>query len=562
MIKKLTAVLILCVLTAFVTEKLISIQSNTLASQQSWYSLKKLTNSYFLGFMGADDFLFERQSLAGQKLNLGVWFGYQDVLYKKPLPDFKEYEVNFNLETEKSYLLIYLNCDREKCWAFRASANPEYPTALFLIANSGEFLRKIELGSAASIGTGRHNFKVKHLQQNFELYLNDVPYSKFEYAFEYKPIRFMGGFHPVSVSEIKYSDVGGKIHELNFKSPFSLKVFLICLLALFLLTTTALFVFKRSHQKWNAGLAFILTILCLNGMFYVFDNYYWSHLYLTEKPNPTQEGSAKWISALEKFRKNTFVSQAAVHAQDLFLHQSIWFEPYQALQQKDLGIGINDFQIIDVNGNTTFKKDINEDIEKINQSNYLKVAFVGGSQSWGTGATRLNKTWAALVIKNLATKTNRKVVGINFSICGGVLYNFIQRADLINKLKPDLFIFNFGANDLPTPDLHFKFQLKELSQKINLKQMNVLFSIEAVSHEDSVNPTPKADLITQFAAKNQLQLVSLHDYFKSPAVVDSGNMWHDQLHFTDFGHIQTSRFFTNTEAYKKLLGNLNKSTGN
>lgn len=562
MIKKITAVLFLCLITAFYAEKFISLQSNTLAHQLSWYSLKKISNSYFLGFMGTEEFLFERQSLAGQNLNLSTWFGYQDVLYKKPLPDFKEYTVHFNLETEKSYLLIYLNCDREKCWALRASANPEYPTALLLVSNSGEYVRRIDLGSSASIGTGKHTFKIKRESTDYEIYLNSTLYTKFEYAFEYKPIRFMGSISPVSISEISFIDVAGKATTLNFEAAFSAKIFLICLSAILLLSLFILLFLRKNPDAWNISYALLAVLLCISFIFYIFDNYYWSHLYLTEKPNPTEQTGTKILNSMEKYRTELFVSKAKLHEQEHFLHQTIWFEPFQKLQQKNMGIGINDYQIIDSDGNTIFKKDINTDIEIINKSNYLKIAFIGGSQAWGTGATRLNKTWAALIVKTLAVRTNRKVVGINFSICGGVLYNFIERAELINKFKPDLFIASFGANDFPTPDSHFTFQLKQFSEKVNLKQINTLLSIEAFSHEYSETETPKAALIRQFATENQLPLVSLHEHFKSSAVVDSGNMWHDQLHFTDFGHIQTSRFFTNTDAYKKLLGNLNKSAGN
>ncbi|MBY0553761.1 SGNH/GDSL hydrolase family protein [bacterium] len=562
MIKKIAAVLFLCLMCAFVLEKLIALQSHTLASQNSWYSFKKISSSYFLGFMGSDEFLFERQSLAGQNLNLGTWFGYQDILYRKPLPDFKEYSVHFNLESEKSYLLIYLNCDQEKCWAFRASANSEYPTALLLVSNSGEYLRRVDLGSSSSIGTGGHIFTVRRQGQNYEIWLNDIPYSKFEYAFEYKPIRFMGGISPVNISAINFTDVADKTTALNFKTIFSIKIFLICLTIISVLSLVILIFFRKNIQVWNISYTALSVLLLVSLVFYVFDNYYWSHLYLTEKTNPTAKTGTKILNNLEQYRNKLFVSKSDLHGQHFFLHQNIWFQPFQKLQQKNLGIGINDFQIIDSNGHTIFKKDINSDIEKINQSNYLKVAFIGGSQAWGGGATSLNKTWAALIIKTLATKTNRKVVGINFSICGGVLYNFIERADLINKFKPDLFIASFGANDLPTPDLHFKFQLKEFSEKINLKQINTLLTIEAYSHEYSETETPKATFIRQFAVENELPLVSLHEYFQSPAVVDSGNMWHDQLHFTDFGHILSSRFFTNTTPYKKLLGNLNKSAGN
>lgn len=143
MLKKITVLLILLLFSSYFIEKYISIQSNTLASHKSWYLFKKSDGPYFKGLMGVDGFFFERQSLANEKLNLGVWFGYHDVLYKSPLTEFESYKVNIKLESNQSYLWTYLNCDNEKCLAFRSSAHAEYPSGLYVIKNNGNFFQTL-----------------------------------------------------------------------------------------------------------------------------------------------------------------------------------------------------------------------------------------------------------------------------------------------------------------------------------------------------------------------------------------------------------------------------------
>lgn len=290
----------------------------------------------------------------------------------------------------------------------------------------------------------------------------------------------------------------------------------------------------------------------LTFILFSFDNYYWSNLYISERVNPAYNKKIDFILSLEKHRKNKFIKEDDVIKQKQFLDLPIWFEPFRIMQQSDLEAEINDFQIIDASGNASFKKNIEDDVLKYNKEKYLKIAFIGGSQTWGAGATGINNTFVSLIIKDLAHKTKHKVVGINFSICGGVLYNFLERSDLILKFKPDLFIVNFGANDGETIDSHFEHQMKEFIDKIKQEKINMLFSIEALSHEYIANEPPKAEIIREFALKHNINLVSLHNHLSLPKIRDSGLLWHDQVHFTDFGHILASQFFINTESYKNL----------
>lgn len=549
MIKKIIGLLILILFSSYFIEKYISIQSNTLASHESWYSFKKPYKPYLSGIMGSYDFLFERQSLADEKLNLGVWFGYQDVLYKNPLSDFESYKINFNLESNQSYLWVYLNCSNEKCLAFRSSAYADYPSGFYLIKHNGEILQHLATGPLYT--PGQHQIKITKktdLNRAYQLFVDNILIQDLEYNLPFTLVRFRGGYHPVAVQNIEIIDLQKKSTNIDFKSDFNINRFFAALIILMLLSIVIFFIQKEWNSLYlcNMVLAFLAVIV------FSFDNYYWSNLYATGRVDPTYEKKPNFIVSLEKYRKNLFVNKDAVFRQKDFLNLPIWFEPFQTIQQMDLKMGVRDFQIIDKYGNTKFIKSIDEEIIKYNTEKYLKIAFIGGSQTWGAGATGIGNTFGSLIIKDLTRKTKRKVVGINFAMCGGVLYDFIERADLISKFRPDLLIVNFGANDSPTIDSDFRHQMKEFIDKIKQKKINTLFSIEALSHEYTDHEPKKARIIREFASQHNINIVSLHNYISSSQVRDSGLLWNDLIHYTDFGHMLASQFFINTDSYKNL----------
>ena len=80
----------------------------------------------------------------------------------------------------------------------------------------------------------------------------------------------------------------------------------------------------------------------------------------------------------------------------------------------------------------------------------------------------------------------------------------------------------------------------------------MLFSIEALSIEHSVGETVKAPLIKRLVGNKNFQTVSLHEYIAKAETRNSGLLWQDHVHFTDFGHTQAAKFFINTESVKKL----------
>lgn len=544
---------ILLLISSYFFEKILSIQNNTLASRQSWHSYKKVGGPHLVGLPGRDDFFIERQALAGENLNLGVWFGYNDILYKEPLSDLENFNVQFVLNSDASYLWVYLNCDTESCLAFRSSAHPAFPTGLYKIKNTGELLQTLAPGPLLTRGSHQLKISKKEDAQEamYSLFIDNTFVQDVEYKLPFNPLRLRGGEKPTTVTSINFTDLQKKTHRVDFKAPFSFNRFFILLSILFLLSLAVFY-----KKAWNYVFLFNLLILLFSFMLFSFDNYYWSRLYVTGRHDPINEKNHSFVISLEKIRKILTENHEDVFAQENFFNTRSWFVPLEKQRAKKRWLfDFKDYILFDpAVGATTFNEDITPNILDYNKKNYLKIAFIGGSQTWGAGATRPETTWASLVVKDLAKNTRRQVVGINFAICGGVLADFIPRADLLVALKPDLLIINFGSNDHSTDVEVFKLQFQNLINKLLSAKINVLVSIEAISYEHNPKGSPhKGEVLLELAQKYNLELVSLHNYFSSTNIRDSGLMWQDLVHFTDFGQAQAAKFFINTSAYKKLI---------
>lgn len=523
-LKKLFIFMFFSLLAALVFEKLISLQSHTLANTAAWHSVKRLEVMPF-GLMGAEEYFSDRHALLGERLNLGAWFGYQDVQYREGIDDFESMNLRVELDAD-SYLWVYLNCDDMECVALRMSTTPEFNSGIYVIKKNGE-ITKVAAGEILEDGAHRVGIVADsnrmHLVSIDGHVVHNVKYGSGTSAV----LRFRSGEKPAFVSDIEVTGRNKQRLRLNFTAKFQYVRFFGIFGVLLVLALLVGFATRNP----NYGFTVIFVFLSLGIILFIFDKFYWSRLYLTREMNPAHEFSSGVVLSFEDWRKN-------------------FFKVAEKPQKVQVDITIDDIQIIDRHGNVTAARSI--DSVPANSAGALKIAIAGGSQSWGGGASSLSTTWGARLVKELAQKTGRNVVGVNFSICGGKLSNFMQRTDEILKFKPDLMIVNFGFNDEVTPDSHFESQLSEFIDKLAAAKLKVLFSIEAQSIEHLTQETVKAPLIRRLVSKKNYETVSLHDYIAKAETRNSGLLWQDHVHFTDFGQAQAAKFFINTESVKKL----------
>src|SRR5262249_62313940 len=90
---------------ALITE-IVLYSQNSLYLNDRWIVQKRMMK---MGVMGADEFLLTRTPLAQNLLNLGSYFGYQEVIYRQPVT-LSRIEFRFQVE-DGSYLDLTYNQD-------------------------------------------------------------------------------------------------------------------------------------------------------------------------------------------------------------------------------------------------------------------------------------------------------------------------------------------------------------------------------------------------------------------------------------------------------------------
>jgi lysophospholipase L1-like esterase len=95
------------------------------------------------GVMGAFHFMRSEQAQAGHRLNLGAWFGYQEVLYKRPL---RPAQLSFAfLLQQRAQLSVVFDKTDSGFSGIRLSVDPVRESMAFTASDAGEFLGRVPL---------------------------------------------------------------------------------------------------------------------------------------------------------------------------------------------------------------------------------------------------------------------------------------------------------------------------------------------------------------------------------------------------------------------------------
>lgn len=534
-------IFLISLLTAFLAEKIISQQNFTLASQKSWHSLKRIRTSQFLSAAGTDEYMFERQSLAGEQLNLSSWFGHMDLVYKQLAQASDNLKFDFSLENEYSYFLVYLACRGTDCVAYRFSKD-EIGSGIFLINLDGEFKKS----QPDSMVTKRLVISKKFTfeKKNGRLFLNDDDIGAVPEAYSEFPVWISSGLEPVTVTRVQ----AGDFLNTDFSAPYSKMRFVFIFLGLMVVSSLLLLTFRGQFAPVLLGCCVVFTLVAV---IFGFDRYYWSRQYIAKIYNPGNTLATPLGLEFEERRKSFFEQFKSNQAEEMsFLDKSeVPLSGYAGIQKAPrIEAHIFDWQLIASDGNIKFQQKVKEELELLAKQKNYRVGFLGGSQTWGAGAVTVKDSFPSLVIQQLQ-RPGRRVVGANFAHCGDLAFNIYKSLSLVSSFDPDLLIVNFGANDSETKDKQFLFYLLKINEWSKHHKAKILFSIEGFNHIENKasasNEVVKAPLIREFAKAYKFEVVSLNDYLNSPELRHSGIIWIDQIHFTNFGHRLAARFFSN-----------------
>jgi lysophospholipase L1-like esterase len=167
-----------------------------------------------------------------------------------------------------------------------------------------------------------------------------------------------------------------------------------------------------------------------------------------------------------------------------------------------------------------------------------RILFLGGSQTWGAGASRDGETFVALLERELNARASaaRPVRCLNAGVSG---YDAGRMLDLYRMLqpdfRPDLLVVVASCNE--SSAAAFESRLEEILSFNRERGVDTLFVLEA--NELGIGPAAATQtayhaVMRRVAARRGVPALDMHGCLTREA--DKGFLWWDWVHLTDYGH--------------------------
>lgn len=437
--------------------------------------------------MGAFAFLVTKVALAEKNLNLGAWNGFQEVLYKERV-DPSSVEFDFFL-TEYAYFSFIFCKNGEGFSGIRLSNDERFDPVYFHASPEGEFLNKTALTVRNLRKEQWNHFKMDFSVDNFSLSINHSPVGSFpSKGVKNQIIGFRGSMNEAFIDNVTIrsnSSVIRERFEVDQKKTGSFLLFASVFLAVNGMVWIALRMKKRA--------LFRLCIINISLFACVFILYTYTQMQSKRYPSDPDQ---------IKYRKK------------------------EKAKIKDPGSIIDRIQ-------KTY------DVE--NRENAYRILFIGGSQTWGEGASQEGKTFVRVLERLL----NEKIPGkakyecINGGIPSAVSDDLLLLyANNWIKLKPKLVVINLSNNDAyKNPPGRFSENLQlfiDINKKNDIKTIFVL-EPNATERLTSrfIDISQHQRVMRNVARKNDIPLLNMQEHLA--ARYDEGFLWWDIAHLTDFG---------------------------
>jgi len=460
--------------------------NNSLARNSQWTStkigLEKSVN-------GAYEYFYWLQALAHEKLNLGAWYGYQELITKKPL-NVGRISADFSL-TPNSYVDIVYNKNPLSYYTLRISNNSLFPSALIRLKNTGEY------ESVTLIDTSKINLDNWHrLDLNFDFQKSLVTISldrqnlgELSIPVFTQPISvgLRGSHEPSYVDNFTiYDQFGTKVFsdDFSFHDPHPI-------LKIFMILAFLILILVLGHTRPLPTILILINIVILLSTTTLYLHFF----YVANYPNPN--------SPLSKFKSL--------------------------------------FATVDKSESLTFSQKMSQEIvDSVIPDKRPRILFLGTSQTWGAGAAKHDETYVKVIEKEIDThiKTNYQLInaGISGSSSTEIL-DFYKNSWL--KLNPKMVLVDLSSNDLD-PELFAKNleELVDINKKLGI---TTIFLLEANSVNTPVDTgLPLHPFMTTVANIKNIRLINIHEYLKGQSKL--GNLWWDKVHPTTFGHQLLGQF--------------------
>lgn len=469
-----------------------ALYENSLAVHPEWSSTKTTLRR---GVMGALAFTSGQQALARNRLNLGAWFGFQEVLYRDA-QDLAKLEFRFRVEPD-GYLHLLYDHRADGFSGILLGSRPDSSNFHYRATADGEFTKIDPLAAERVSPAAWHQVALSFRDRDVVVTLDGATAGSFERQPGAQRVGFRGGQRNAEVDDVIFTVTDGRVRAERFTNR------------------------QRQGPRFALALAGLLSMTAVATV---------AALRFSSLPF-RQIGMATAVVGL--------VLGCAVAATYLF----------QYVRGRDYGTAGGETARSEAYWIKSTRRDIVAGI-RANYSaeippNVFRILVLGTSQTWGAGAVSEEATWVRQLERLLEERPGgMRVECINAGVSG------MMAAQVLEMLRTDLAgvqataaLVNLSNNDVDTE--RFRRSLDAIAGELLRRKMRVVFALEPNSPERRATDSRHGDLavkhgiVRTIAARYQRPVIDLHAYLAERR--DAGFVWWDFVHLTSFGQRLVAR---------------------
>lgn len=464
---------------------------NPLGANPDWTATKTKMARHL---MGAHNFVEGRAATTQTKLDLGAWYGYQEVILNRDISSaVTEVSFDFALD-DNAYVNFLYNKSEAGCAGIRLSRNPGFQSAFFVADGLGRFTEKrlFELSKPLGRRT-RHHARVRFTGDQAIVEVDGKQEQSVTARLEPGTrIGFRGSLARAIIDEVVVRGRGGSVFRESF--------------------------LPLRRGAWLAAIGFGICLALSGGWL----------LRARRQPSGAQAARRAVLTQLALFLVAT-VCLAAVLVYLLALRKQTY--PVEAELKAAEQAWLQDEVAPEVTRRirTTFSP-------KPAPSTF-RIMVIGTSQTWGAGAAKEEHTLLVQLQRMLAERSAgraTRVECIDAAVPGLDSSSLIEPLYLANwiELEPHLVVANLSHND-PRVGMQLTKNLERLAQANRERDIATLFVGEAVSVENENLIEVNHQRMQRVAERYHFPFLNMHTHVRE--LSDTGFVWWDGIHLTSYG---------------------------
>src|SRR5262245_56699121 len=493
--------------------------------------------------MGAEQFMTTRNALFRNQLHLGEWHGFNEVSLKE-LVEPAAIEYRFRL-SPGAYLYFIFNRSASGHYGIRLSRNAKFPSMFYQAERLNKFVSRTVLDLAPiRLNDGWHNLVLSFGSGQVIANLDGAALASMPVKIEGPQIiGLRGGFQPADVDSVRITGKDGRTilddsfsnrrhYGTIFAAVAVISLLLIGLTTVPLLRRHSPNEFKLGVFRCLMGLGVAIMVLSL---LFGFDYFLWSSRYLYKEYLPGGAHAFAVTVQIEALRQKLFLypKSASAFPSDKEVREAIkrW-DSDKPIIFTDIVRYTREHPIV-----PEFLGDGQMRGLPPKSDRTIRIAFLGTSQTWGSGAEKISETFVARCHDLLAQALGDiSVETYNFSNSGSNSTELLGRyAESWRLSRPDLLLTNLSTNDAKIDTL--TANLRTLAHLARAAGARVVFLLEPNAAEtDHRGLREKHSAIQRLGQELHVPVWNLDGYMSSDPIYDSGIMWWDKVHLTSYGH--------------------------